>query len=76
MFHFPLRREYVTGMPGIEIKFPSDILVCFRTSLAPYVILITRIYLQDIARPDEKERFINTMFVRPSFRSQLVNVGS
>ena len=54
----------VTGMPGIETEFEFDILVCSGTSLAPYDVFFTRIYLQHIVRPVESERSINTVVVR------------
>ena len=61
------------GMPRIKIEFDSSILVF--VTLAPYAVFPTRIYLQHIARPVEGDRPINIVFVRPSVRSQYMNVG-
>ena len=79
MLHFPLCRESVLGMPRIEIEFEFNMVFCFGICLAPYAVFLTRIYLQHIARPVERDRPLNIVFVCPSvclfFRSQFVNVG-
>ena len=62
------------GMPSIEIEFEFDMVFCFGISLAPYAVFSTRIYLQHIARPVERDRPINTIFVRPSVRSSVVSL--
>ena len=48
---------------------------CFGIRLAPYAFS-TPTYLQRIARPVESDRPLILVFVRPSFRSQFMNVGS
>ena len=61
-------------MPRTEFEF--DMVFCFARRLAPYTVFSTQIYLQHIARPVESDRSINIVFVRPSVRSQFMNVGS
>ena len=61
-------------MPRIEIAFEFDMVFCFGIRLAPYAVLSTRIYLQQIARPVESDRPINIVFVRPSTRSSVVGL--
>ena len=56
MLHFPLFRESVLGMPGIEIEFEFDMVFCSGIRLAPYAVFFTRIYLQHIARPVKSDR--------------------
>ena len=72
MLHFPLCRESVLGT---EIEFEFDIVFYFGILLALYAFFFTRIYLQHIARPVESLCPINIVFVRPSVRSQFMNVG-
>ena len=65
----------VTGMPRIKIEFESSILIY--VTLAPNAVFPTRIHLQNIARPVESDRPITScMSVRPSIRSQFMNIGS
>ena len=61
-------------MPGTEIKFEFNIIVCFGISLAPYDVFSTRIYPKDIARAVESERPINTVLVCPSVRPSIVSL--
>ena len=73
MLHFPLCRESVLGRPRIDIAFEFDMVFCFGIRLAPYAVYFsTQIYFQHIARPDESDRPINIVFVRPSVRSSVV----
>ena len=74
MLHFPLCRESVLGMPGIEIEFEFDMVFCFGIHLAPYAVFSTRIYLRHIAPPVESDRPINIVFVCPSVRSAVVSL--
>ena len=80
MLHFPLCRESVQRMPRIEIEFEFDMIFCFGIGLAPYADLSTQLYLQNIARPVESDRPINTVFVRlsvcPSVRFSSYNLIS
>ena len=56
-------------MSRIEIEFKFDMVFCFGIHLAAYAVLFsTRIYLQHIARPVEKDHSMNIAFVRPSIR--------
>ena len=63
-------------MPRIEIEFEFDMVVCLAYVCNRMLFSSTRIYLQDIARPVESDRPINIVFVRPSFHSYFMNVGS
>ena len=67
------------GMPRIEIEFKFDMIFSFGKRLAPYAVFSSRIYLQHIARPVERDRHIDIAFVypsvRPFFRSQFMIVG-
>ena len=47
----------------------------FGIHFAPYGVFSTRIYLQHIAQPVERDRPISIVFVHPFFHSQLMNVG-
>ena len=58
---------------GIEIEFVM--VFCFGIRLATYSVYSTQIYLQHIARPVVSDHPINIVFVRPSIRSQFMNVG-
>ena len=60
------------GMTIIEIEFEFDVVFCFGIRLAPYAVFSSSTYLQHIARPVERDRPINLVFVCPSIRSSVV----
>ena len=63
-------------MPRIEIEFEFDMVFCFGVPLAPYAVFslgFTFNTLHDLLKVVVLQ---NIVFVRPSFRSQFMNVGS
>ena len=66
----------VTGMPKIGTEFEFDFVVCFCISLAPYAVF----FHSDLPSTHCMDCPVNTMFVcpsvRPSYRSQFVNIES
>ena len=78
------KKKKVTGMPRIETEFEFGIVVCFFISLAPYAVFFFFFFFSFRFTLNtlhvESDHPINTMFVclsvRPSFRSQFVNIES
>ena len=58
----------MTGMPRTEMEFEFDMVFRFGIRLAPYTVLSTRVYLQQIARLVESYRSIHIVFVCSSVR--------
>ena len=64
------------GMPRIATEFEFDMIFCFGIRLAQYAVFFffARIYLQHIARPFERDRPLNIIFVHASVRSSVVRL--